>query len=56
MYIISTILYALIPTTCRPAEFIDQLDPSSPFYNQIKDILVGDDLNIFGSCPSYHNY
>ncbi|MDR0831198.1 MAG: phosphatase PAP2 family protein [Prevotellaceae bacterium] len=59
MYIIGSIIYALMPSTTTPRDFIDGtinvLSPAAPFYDTIKNLSRSGD-NIWGSFPSYHNY
>ncbi|GMO16749.1 MAG: hypothetical protein Ta2E_08070 [Mycoplasmoidaceae bacterium] len=59
MYIAGMIIYALIPTTCTPANFIGKngwdASINKPFHNELEK-LANDNNNIYGSCPSYHNY
>jgi hypothetical protein len=42
MYIVGSVIYALIPTTCTPADFINgpyaTLSPDAPFYDAIKKL------------------
>ncbi|MDR3249908.1 MAG: phosphatase PAP2 family protein [Mycoplasmataceae bacterium] len=66
-YIISCIIYSVIPTTCSPAQF--QPDGSiykagfhswdwtvnQPFHSELI-ALANDPNNIYGSAPSFHNY
>jgi hypothetical protein len=59
MYAVGSIIYALMPTTCTPWQFINgpyaQLPTNAPFYNEIIK-LANNPSNIWGAAPSYHNY
>lgn len=59
MYTIGSLIYALIPTTCTPKDFIGtngwDNQFNSLFHNELSN-LANDSKNIWGSCPSYHNY
>jgi hypothetical protein len=59
MYIIGSIIYALMPTTTTPADFINgtymTLPQGAPFAASLI-ALSQNSNNIWGSFPSYHNY
>jgi hypothetical protein len=55
IYIIGSVIYAIFPTTTVPADFINQLPTTAPFYNELVALSQNHD-NIWGSFPSYHNY
>ncbi|MDR0366315.1 MAG: phosphatase PAP2 family protein [Bifidobacteriaceae bacterium] len=59
MYVVGSVIYALFPTTTRPADFINgtfmTLPEGAPFHDAIVELSKSAD-NIWGSCPSYHNY
>lgn len=59
MYVAGILIYAIFPTTAYPKQFsdgtYDTLSTSAPFYNIIHK-LGEDSRNVYGACPSYHNY
>lgn len=55
MYFISCFLYVIFPTTCSLGEYLQYLPSNSMFYKEIVS-LANDSNNVFGSCPSFHNF
>jgi len=67
MYVISMFIYALIPTTCTPAQFLPggsmyevgnhswDWNCNKYFHTQLEQLAQSGD-NIWGSAPSFHNY
>ncbi|MDR3222221.1 MAG: phosphatase PAP2 family protein [Methanobrevibacter sp.] len=59
MYVVSIIIYVIIPTVYFQEQFIDgtysTLPNNAMFHDSIKS-LATNSLNIFAAFPSYHNY